>query len=224
MSELLGTLRALIRDELKRMRMPELGVVTEVFPKDSDSGDGNHQVNLKLQASDVELVRVPVAVGRLGLCALPNVDDLMVVTFVGGDLNAPVAIGCLYDDQAHPPVAAAHEVVYQPPDDEDSAARRFHLELPSGGLVTVLDEVVTVEMGGSVVVVNKDGDVEITAAGNLTLKADGGVSVEAGGDLSLQAGGNLTAKGMTAAVEADTEAKVKGAKVGIAGMTEFTPS
>ncbi|MCP4600667.1 MAG: hypothetical protein GY847_09075 [Proteobacteria bacterium] len=224
MSELLSTLRALVRDELKRLRLPELGVVTEVFPKDSDSGDGNHQVNIKLQASGVELIRVPVAVGRLGLSALPNVDDLMVVTFVGGDLNAPVAIGCLYDDQAHPPVAAEQEVVYQPPDEEDSAARRFHLELPSGGLITVQDEVVTVEMGGSAVVVNKDGDVEITAAGDLTLKADGAVSVEAGGDLNLQAGGKLAAKGMTASVEGDTEAKLKGAKVGLAGMTEFTPS
>ena len=37
MSDIIATLRAVVRDELARVRAPEIGIVTEVFPRDSDS-------------------------------------------------------------------------------------------------------------------------------------------------------------------------------------------
>src|SRR5260370_29587988 len=90
MSDIVATLGAIVRDELSRRRALELGTVTQLKPKTGDDDDGNHQVNIQLR-SGVELQRVPVAVGRLGLSALPNVGDLIIVDFIGGDLNAPVA-------------------------------------------------------------------------------------------------------------------------------------
>lgn len=224
MSDLIGTLRAIVRDELARMRAPELGTVTQVFPRDGDGSKNNHQVNLRLRGSGVELQRVPVAVGRLGLSALPREGDLMLVAFVGGDLNAPVALVSVYDDQVHPPVAQPFEVVYQPPDEADAGVRRVHLELPNGTAVTLGDDKLEVVLGGTTVVVGRDGDVAIEAQGKVRLASQGNLELEASGDLTLTAQGQLTLKGLSATLEGQSEAKVKGAKVGLAGMTEFSPA
>ncbi|HVE86641.1 MAG TPA: DUF2345 domain-containing protein [Myxococcales bacterium] len=240
MTELMATLRAIVRQELARVRMPELGIVTQVMAHDGDDSPNNHQVNVRLRSSGLELQRVAVATSRLGLSALPNENDLVLVNFVGGDLNLPVVVGCIYDDQAHPPTAALHEVVYQPPDDEDSNAKRLHVELPSGCTLTVQDEVVTVTMGDTSVVVNKDGDVtvnakgkvtiqsqdnvEVEAQGDLKLSAQGNVEVKAQGDLKLEATGSASFKGMSASVEGQSEAKLKGPSVSLAGNTQFSPS
>src|SRR6185295_9557827 len=85
MSNLIPTLRAIVREELTRYRMPELGVVSGVFAKESDSGDGNHQVSVTLRGSGVELQRAPVTVDRAGWSSLPREGDLVVVSFLDGD-------------------------------------------------------------------------------------------------------------------------------------------
>lgn len=224
MTDLIATLRAIVRDELARVRAPELAVVTQAFPRDAEGSKANHQVNVRLRESGVELQRVPVAVSRLGLSALPNEGDLVLVSFVGGDLNAPVAVGCLYDDQAHPPVAKPHEVVYQPPDDEESGTRRFHLELKNGSTVTVDDESLKVTLGGTAIEVSRDGDVVIKAKGKIRFESQSDIELDAQGAIKLSATGDLSAKGMSATVEGQSAAKVKGAQVSLAGMTSFSAS
>lgn len=224
MTDLIGTLRAIVRDELARVRAPELAVVTQAFPRDAEGSKANHQVNLRLRESGVELQRVPVAVSRLGLSALPNEGDLVLVSFVGGDLNAPVAVGCLYDDEAHPPVAQPREVVYQPPDDEESGTRRFHLELKNGSTVTVDDESLKVTLGDTAIEITRDGDVVIKAKGKIRFESQADIELDAQGAIKLSATGDLSAKGMSATVEGQSAAKVKGAQVSLAGMTSFSAS
>lgn len=225
MTDLIATIQAIIRHELAGFRAPELGIVTEVFPRDSESGDGNHQVNVRLQQSGAELQRAPVAVGRRGLSALPDVDELVVVAFLGGELNAPVVLGSVYHEGSHPPVAAGQEVVYQPPHDEDSAVRRLHLELPGGTLLTLDDDATVLSAGGTEVRVAHDGDVTVHAAGTVSLSADGDIHLSAGGDLKLEAQGSATIEGkVEAAVEGGASATVKGPMLSLAGNTQFSPS
>jgi uncharacterized protein involved in type VI secretion and phage assembly len=224
MSDLIPVLRAIVRDELARVRAPELATVTQVLAHDSDSSPNNHQVNLKLRSSGLELQHVPVSVGRLGMSALPNEGDLMIVAFVGGDLNAPVALGCVYDDQAHPPQAQAHEVVYQPPDDEQSGVRRFHVELKNGSTITFDDDKLQVKLGDTQVTINKDGDIELKSSGKITLDAQGDIEVTGQGDVKITAQGSLSLKGSSTTVEGQSDAKVKGPQVTLAGMTQFSPS
>lgn len=223
MSDLMGVIRAVVRDELGRRRPPELGTVTVVNPKTGDDDDGNHQVNIKLR-SGLELQRVPVTVARLGLSALPNVGDLMIVDFVGGDLNAPVAVGCLYDEQAHPPQAAEHEVVYQPPDPGDSSVRRMHVELQNGNVITLGDDKLTIIFGDTSVVINKDGDVAISAKGKVSLSAQSDIEIDAQGDLKLSARGSVSLKGSSTTIEGQSSTTVKGPSVTLAGNTQFSPS
>ena len=223
-ADLIGTLRAIVRDELARVQPPALAVVTQVRARDGDGSKNNHAVNVRLRGNGVELQHVPVAVGRLGLSALPQEDDLVLVTFAGGDLNAPIVVGCLYDDQAHPPVAQPHEVVYQPPDAGDSGVRRLHLELSSGATVTLGDDALTVLLGETSISIDRDGDVVIQAKGKVRLQAQGDVEAEATGNVSLTAQGALSLKGLSASVEAQTQASVKGAQIGLAGITQFSPA
>lgn len=224
MTDMIQTLRAIIRDELARVRPPQLATVTEVFPKGSDSAADNHQINVALRPSGVELQRVPVVAGRLGLAALPRVGDLQLIAFVDGDLNAPIAIGSVYDDQAHPPTGEADEVVYQPPGDEDGGLRRIHVELPGGSLLTLKDDEFSIELGGTTVTVAKDGDVTVKAAGKVSIEADGDLSLTASGDLSATAQGKLALKGSTATLESSAQTEVKGAMISLAGQTQFSPS
>jgi uncharacterized protein involved in type VI secretion and phage assembly len=223
-SQLVPMLRAIVREELTRYRMPELGVVSSSFPKLDDSGDGNHQVNVTLRGSGVELQRAPVAVGRAGWSALPRRGDLVVVAFVDGDLNAPVVLGTVYDNTLRPPKAEALEVVYQPPDDEDTALRRVHIELPGGSSITYGDDKLTVTSGGTEVVVQKDGDVSIKSAANVTIESQGDINLEATGNVSIKAQQKVTVQGLQATLEGQAAATVKGASIGINGMTSFNPA
>src|SRR5690606_17642984 len=144
-----------------------LGIVTRVYGSEGDD-TANHQVNVKLRSSGVELHRVPVAVSRLGISALPNEGDLVLLAFVGNDINAPVALGCVYDDESHPPSAQAHEVVYEPPDPEDGSLRRVQITLGNGTALTFGDEQLEVVMGATSLVLNRDGDVAVSTSGNVT--------------------------------------------------------
>ena len=224
-ADVMAMLRAIVRDELTRLRAPELGVVTSVYAREDDGNDGNHQVNVKLCASAVELQRVPIVVSRPGWSALPNQGDLMLVAFVGGDLNAPVVVGSLYSDEAHPPIAKPHEIVYVAPDADDSAVRRMHFELANGNTFTIKDETLEVVMGGTTITVQKDGDVEIKSPGKVTISADGDLSLSASGNVSVSAQRDLSLKGTTSAtLEGSAAATVKGPQISLAGITQFSPA
>ena len=223
--DVMAALRAIVRDEMSRVRPPELGKVTRAYAREDDSNDGNHQVNVKLCASGVELQRVPIAVSRAGWSSLPNEGDLLLVNFVGGDLNAPVAVGSLYSDQAHPPVAKPHEVVYLAPDDDDSSLRRMHFELANGNTFTIKDETLEIIMGGTSLTLNKDGDIEIKSAGKVSITADGDFSIKSSGSVSIEAQTDLSLKGSSSAtLEGTGSAKVKGAQISLAGITQFSPA
>jgi phage baseplate assembly protein gpV len=213
-SAIVPALQAVVRDELASVRTVELGVVTQVFTNEGGSGDSNLAVNARVRGSALELQRVPVAVGRLGLSVVPRAGDLAVIVFVGGDLNGPVVLGFLYDEQTRPPDAKATEVVYLVPDEEDGQARRLEIQLPTGNTLTVQDKKLTVTMGGTTLTVEADGAITLEAAGDINLKAQGALNVEAQRDVSVQ--------GLSVTLEAQTEAKVKGVTTSIAGLTSFS--
>jgi uncharacterized protein involved in type VI secretion and phage assembly len=230
-SDIVDTLRQIVRQELGGHRAPELGLVLEVFP--GDGGEGNHQADIRLRESGLTLRRVPVAVARPGVSLLPRVGDPVVVVFLGGDVAQPVVVGSIYSAQEQPPEAGPLEAAYVPSDAEESGVRRVHLETPSGGTVTLDDETLTVTLGGTSMTLKQDGDVEIAAAGSITLKADGDITLEAGGKLSGTAGQDVSfeaqvgfsAKGTaSASVAADGTGELKAASITIAGLTNFSAS
>lgn len=216
MSSIIPSLRTLIRAELAALRMPDLGVVTRVYTNDGGQGKHALEVDLRLRGSALELQRVQVAVGRLGLSCVPRVDDLVVIAFAGGDLNAPIVIGCLYDERVLAPDAGPDELVYTVPDDERDGARRLELQLPQGRKLTIEDSKLTITMGSTTITVEADGAISLEAGGDMTLKANGAIAIEATGEATL--------KGSSVTVQGQSSATLKGATTTIGGTTNFSPT
>ena len=169
MSGIVEIIQRIVKDELSRMYIAEIGEVTSIYPHSGEGDKENYECNVQLKNRDLELRGVPVATQHIGLAHIPKVDDLVLLNFLNGDINAPIIVGRLYNDADRPPVSQGEEVVYIPPYSEDSDLRRVHMELPSGLLLQVTDDFVDVKAGGTQVKINRDGDVYINSANNVQI-------------------------------------------------------
>jgi phage baseplate assembly protein gpV len=196
MNDLYETLRKLVRQELAGIRVAELATVQEVFPADP----GNYECTVVLRDSRLVLENVPLATPRKGLAAVPDVSDLVLVQFVGGDLNRPVVIGALYNDEDRPPQNSEKQLVLHLPVDADAeSALRLELneqspmsvKLNIGSAVKLVlqddDPVVSVDVGGNAkLTIDRSGAVKLESSGELGIKAGANLKIEAGGELTLK--------------------------------------
>lgn len=152
MESIISVMQQVAAREAEKIYTTELGEVTAIFPHASDGDKNNYQCSVKLKnrktadGSDFELRKVPVATGHIGLASIPNAGDLVLVQFIGGDLNAPVITGRLYNDEDKPPVSDKNQVV--------------------------LDRVESIKIimdGGTTIEIDKDGNVKIEAKGDVIL-------------------------------------------------------
>ncbi|MEM9519497.1 MAG: phage baseplate assembly protein V [Actinomycetota bacterium] len=232
MTTLLPLLQAIAADQSAQSRGLDLGVVTDVFSNEGGNGDSQPSVNVRVRGSALELHRVPVAVGRIGLSVLPRIDDLVLVGYVGGDLNGAVVLGSLYDEQNDAPDAAPDEIVYHVPDAGQTGVRRVELILDEDKLVTIEEAHVEVKMGGSSLRIDADGDIVLSAAGSIRLDAGGDIELAAQGDikgsgsnLGFEAQANAELKGSAmAAIESSGTTKVSGSMVTVGGLVQFSAS
>ena len=217
-ADLVELLRAIVRNELAHMHLAEIGVVTRTHPHASESDKKNYACDVKLRDSGLELKAVPVATQRIGAAAIPNIEDLVLVAFVGGDIHGAVIVGRLYNDVDRAPVAADHEWVYVSPDSKKSGVRRAHFEFPNGNTATLEDDKLVVEMGSTRLSIKNGGDVELQSAGKVVMRSDADFEIKASGNLAIEAGGSIAIKastdakleGLSVAFQAQTSAEVKG--------------
>lgn len=232
-------MKKIAENEAKKIHIVELGIVTSVFSHSSPSDKDNYECNVKLKNMDLELQRVQIATQIIGLAEPPRVGDLVLMTFVNGDINIPIIIGRLYNDEDRPPVNDLEEVVYIPPYTRNKDKRRIYLEFPEGIVLRITDEEVMVKTGETRVIVQRDGDVVIESKANITVKAEGdtkikskgnlslsassiqvesekGMNIKAGSDMSIKSDSNVEFKSSSQMnVEASAEMNIKGAKVNI---------
>lgn len=151
---IVGVMQKVAEQEARKIYTNELGIVTSVFPHASDSDKDNYQCSVKLKnrkqpdGSDFELRRVPVATQHIGLANIPNVGDLVVIGFINGDLNAPVILGRLYNDEDMPPQNDAGQLI-----------------------LTQLDSLSITLNSGTKIEIDADGNVNIEAAGDVTINS-----------------------------------------------------
>lgn len=152
MDSIVSVMQQIAAREAEKIYTTELGVVTAIFPHAGESDRDNYQCSVKLKnrkdagGGDFELRKVPVATGHIGLANIPNVGDLVLLSFIGGDINAPVIIGRLYNDEDKPPVNDKEQVV--------------------------MDRVESIKItmkGGTTIDIDKDGNVKIEAKGDVIL-------------------------------------------------------
>lgn len=208
-------IKKIAEDETKKLHLLELGVVTSIFPHAGSSDKDNYECNVRLKNRDLELRRIPVATSHIGLVNIPNVGDLVVLGFVGGNINAPVVMGRLYNDEDRPPVNDAGEIVYKSPDSKKNGVRRLSLELPNGISLTITDDEFKAEIGSSVVTIKTDGAVTIDSNAGVTIKAKGDVALS-GSNIKIESQQALELKaGTTGTLKASATLDISGAMVNI---------
>lgn len=206
MDDLFETLRKLIRHELRQHRFAEMGVVQAVYASDP----GNHDADVVLHATDLVLRHVPLMTPRKGIASLPDVGDLVLVQFMGGDVNRPVVVGTLYNGDDRPPGHAESQWVLQLPSGPDAADDGVRIEVrqqdPAGLTVSVRgdkfrlevqddDPVLKLTVAGTELTIDGSGAVKVDGAGDVQVKAGANLQFEASGNAELKAGGTLTLKG-----------------------------
>jgi phage baseplate assembly protein gpV len=211
---LLDIIKEVVRQEMTRQRASLLGVVTEIFPHESEDDDNNYEVTVRLKHEDLELRRVPMAVGHVGIAAPPRVDDLVMVQFINGDLNQPVVTGRFYHADERPPLHNADDILFEQriPD-----GKLNHLRFTADGAIVIQRDVTSPEDNSAALAgikIDPDGNIEIKAGDsivitltnedNIEIKADGkpidvtcdamtiNGNVVINGDLQVSGGGTST--------------------------------
>jgi phage baseplate assembly protein gpV len=180
MQSLISVMQHVAAREAEKIYTTELGEVTATFPHASDGDQNNYQCSVRLKnrkaadGSDFELRKVPVATGHIGLASIPNVGDLVLVQFIGGDLNAPVITGRLYNDEDKPPV---------------SDKNQFVLER--------VESIKIIMDGGTTIEIDKNGNVKIEAKGDVILNdgSEGAARLDDTVEVTIPSGSFIVAVG-----------------------------
>ena len=200
-SALFETLRSIVQEEVARTRNAELAVVQEQHPHADDSDMDNYACTVALRNSGIVLKQVPVATQHIGYAGIPEEGELVLVQFIGGDINAPVITGRLYNNEDRPPINATQQMVtHLPPGASDEEA--VHLELNSGDSKSVVinigttikltlvddDPAVTLDVGdgATTLSISQSGEVVIDCQSDLKFTSAGNMEFEASGDMNLK--------------------------------------
>ena len=178
MSDAAAAIRAIVRDELAALRLPDIAVVTSVFAHTGDDDGHNHECNVQLREGSLELRKVPIATPHVGMVSAPQVGDLVLLAYVGGDPNRAVVVGRLYSEKANPPKHEENE---------------WRVESPLAGASSIAidkDESVVVTAGKTIVTVKKDGDIEVAGEADLKIDVKGKVQLKCT-DCKIDASGNI---------------------------------
>ncbi len=184
MESIVGVMKKVAQQEAQRIHTTELGVVTAVFPHADDGDKDNYQCSVKLKnrkqpdGADFELRQVPVATPYIGLAAIPNVGDLVLISFIGGNINAPIIIGRLYNDEDRPPANKSKEFLLQHTLKEggslklDEDGRIIVTSKNQKNVLTVEDDQMSIvnekfslviDIAGEKISITSDKDLELTA-------------------------------------------------------------
>jgi len=206
-------MRRIIREEMLSHRFAELAVVQEIHPHADAGDDDNHACTVRLRDTGLVLPRVPVSCVRKGFASIPDVGDLVLVQFIGGDINAPVITGSLYNDEDRAPVNAEGQVVLTlPVDAADGDGVRATISSAS-------ERSATLTLGASLKIELKDDDPVVNidvgdGSATLTIASDGTLTIKSGKAIVLE-GGEVTIKGSKITAEAQGEMTLKGSVINL---------
>jgi phage baseplate assembly protein gpV len=237
-SSIISTIQEIIRHELRAVHVAELGLVDAVYPHSGSGDDDNYGCDVRMKDSGLLLKRVPIATSHIGTSAIPNIGDLVLLTFDNGDINQPIVIGRLYNADDRPPLNNPDEIIFRLPLAKDNdktikaAIRNIAKNSPPREILVEMTPKITVRItdgtvravagkaemkldqpggsGGTVTVLAGRTKITMNQDGDLAIEAAGNISLKADGDVSME-GQNVSIKGQMATnIEAGTQASLKG--------------
>jgi phage baseplate assembly protein gpV len=177
-TDAVSIIRAIVRDELRSVRLADIGVVTSAFPHTDANDANNFECNVQLREGSLELRKVPIATPHIGMASAPQQGELVLLSYINGDPNRAVVVGRLYSEKANPPV---HE------------AKEWRLDVPAGGKTSIAidkDESIVLTAGDTIVTVKKDGNLEVKGKTDLQIEVEGNVTLKCK-DCKIDASGNI---------------------------------
>lgn len=235
MSTIVSTIQEIIRQELRHVRVTEMGLVEAVLPHGSSGDQENYACDVRLKNSGLLLKGVPVMTNHIGTAAIPNVGDLVLLVFDKGDVNQPIIIGRLYNEQDRPPVNLTDEVIFRLPlaqaDDKTiksairnhqsssasagSSPRELIFEMPPKITVRVTDGAVRATAGKTEMKLdqsqgNTGGTVTVIAGRTkIVMNQDGDITVEAAGSMTLKAERDLKIEGTNVSIKSHMKTSIE---------------
>lgn len=229
MSTIISTLQEIIRQELKSLHVTELGLVEAIYPHSASNDSDNYGCDVRLKNNGLLLKRVPIATGHIGTAAIPNIGDLVLLSFDKGDINQPIIMGRLYNGDDRPPLNNPDEVIFRLPlakaEDKtlkaairniqsNTPAREVLIEMPPKITVRINDGAVQISAGKTEMKLDQPdgsgGKVTVTTGRTkITMNQDGDVTVEAVGSMTLKANGDLNLEGRNVSIQGQMNTEVK---------------
>jgi len=250
MSTIVSTIQEIVRQEMRRVRVAEMGLVEAVLPHQSGSDQENYACDVRLKNSGLLLKAVPVMTSHIGTVAIPNAGDLVLLTFDKGDINQPIIIGRLYNEQDRPPLNTTDEVIFRLPlseaDDKtikgafrnhqsasassgSTTPRELIFEMPPKITIRVNDSMVQATAGKTEMKLdqsqgNTGGTVTVIAGSTkIVMNQDGDITVEAAGAMTLKATRDLKIEAMNVSIKSQVNTSIEaGAQATLKGNLSAT--
>jgi hypothetical protein len=185
MTDALAIIRALIQEELRQLPLGDIAEITSVFPHADDGDAHNYECNVKLRGSELELRKVPIATPHIGLVSTPAVGDLVLLTYVGGDVNRAIITGRLYSDNARPPLHKESEFCLEVPPKGKTV---FSISKEGDVVLSTGKTMITLHLDDSIEIVSEK-DVKLDVKGNVEVKCTD-CKIDASGKIDLGSGGS----------------------------------
>lgn len=229
MSTIVNTIQQIVRQEMHRLRVADLGLVEEVYPHSGNSDVDNYGCDVRLKNSGLLLKRVPLVIGHIGTAAIPNKGDLVLLAFDKGDVNQPIIIGRLYNEKQRPPLNNTDEIIFRLPlaeaDDKtikaairnhksQSPPRELIFEMPPKITMRITDGTVRATAGKTEMKLDQPGGsggtvTVVAGSTKITMNQDGDVTVEAAANMTLKAVGDLKIEGRNVKIEGQINTDIK---------------
>lgn len=178
----------------------EIGTVKKVKPHKTDNDDVCYRCDVEMDSGNS--VSAQVISQRAGFACIPEVDDRVVVGFIGGSLNYAVILGAVYSDKVKPPLFDEGEAIYICPkgkksDSDMKKLKRLYMELPMHKMKFVVqEEAVHYELlkykfdlekeKGIKLEVNEKTSLAISKDGDITITAkDTKISINKEGEIAI---------------------------------------
>lgn len=164
MASYFNLIQQVVQEELKQINLMEQGVVTAVFPHATESDKDNYQCSVRLKnrkqadGSDFELRKVPIACAHIGLVNIPEVGDQVLVGFVRGDVNSPLILNRIYNDEKRPPLSKKKEIVL-----------RHHKDTTTKLTIDAEGALIIQQSDDTKISIAQDGNIDIIANGEINI-------------------------------------------------------